>query len=40
MSMKEKIKKAPDTDGESMYEIERKTQEAYRKGDLDMLDSL
>ena len=38
--MKDKRKKAPDTDGESIYEIERKTQEAYRKGDLDMLDSL
>jgi uncharacterized protein YbaP (TraB family) len=38
--MKDKRKKAPDTDGESMFEIERKTQEAYRKGDLDMLDSL
>ncbi|HEV9034997.1 MAG TPA: TraB/GumN family protein [Puia sp.] len=38
--MKDKRKKAPDTDGESMFEIERKTQEAYRKGDLDLLDSL
>jgi uncharacterized protein YbaP (TraB family) len=38
--MKDRKKKAPDTDGESAYEIERKTQEAYRKGDLDMLDSL
>ena len=38
--MKDKRKKAPDTDGESVYEIERKTQEAYRKGDLDLLDSL
>jgi len=38
--MKDRKKKAPDTDGESAYEIERKTQEAYRKGDLDLLDSL
>jgi uncharacterized protein YbaP (TraB family) len=38
--MKDKKKKAPDTDGESAFEIERKTQEAYRKGDLDLLDSL
>lgn len=38
--MKDKKKKAPDTDGESAYEIERKTQDAYRKGDLDLLDSL
>lgn len=38
--MKDKRKKSPDTDGESMFEIERKTQEAYRKGDLDLLDSL
>lgn len=38
--MKDKKKKSFDTDGESMYEIEKKTQDAYRKGDLDMLDSL
>jgi len=38
--MKDRKKKAPDTDGESAFEIERKTQEAYRKGDLDLLDSL
>src|SRR5450631_289717 len=38
--MKEKKKKKPDMDGESMSEIEKKTQDAYRKGDLDMLDSL
>src|SRR3984885_12394351 len=38
--MKDKKKRPPDTDGESAYEIERKTQEAYRKGDLDLLDSL
>jgi uncharacterized protein YbaP (TraB family) len=38
--MKDKKKKAPDTDGQSAADIERRTQEAYRKGDLDMLDSL
>ena len=38
--MKDKKKRAPDTDGESAFEIERKTQEAYRRGDLDLLDSL
>ena len=38
--MKDKKKKASDTDNESPYEIEKKTQDAYRKGDLDMLDSL
>jgi len=38
--MKDRKKKAPDTDGASAYDIERKTQEAYRKGDLDLLDSL
>ncbi len=38
--MKDKKKKAPDTDGQSATEIERKTQEAYRQGDLDLLDSL
>ena len=38
--MKDKKKKTTDNDGESIYDIERKTQEAYRKGDLDMLDSL
>lgn len=38
--MKDKKKKAPDMDGESAFDIEKKTQEAYRKGDLDMLDSL
>src|SRR6201994_257044 len=32
--MKDKKKKiSPDNDGESAFEIERKTQEAYRKGD-------
>ena len=38
--MKDRKKKTFDNNGESMYEIERKTQEAYRKGDLDLLDSL
>src|SRR5580692_845730 len=38
--MKDKKKHAPDTEGESAFDIERKTQEAYRKGDLDLLDSL
>src|SRR5258708_5882092 len=37
--MKDKKKKASDTDGESAFDIEKKTQDAYRKGDLDMLDS-
>jgi uncharacterized protein YbaP (TraB family) len=38
--MKDKKRKEPDTDGETVFEIEKKTQDAYRKGDLDMLDSL
>jgi uncharacterized protein YbaP (TraB family) len=38
--MKDRKKKAPDMDGESPADIERKTQEAYRQGDLDLLDSL
>ncbi len=38
--MKDRKKKAPDMDGESAFDIERKTQEAYRQGDLDLLDSL
>ncbi len=38
--MKDKKKKPPETDGGSAYDLERKTQEAYRKGDLDLLDSL
>lgn len=37
---REKKKKPIDTDGESMYDIEQKAQDAYRKGDLDLLDSL
>src|SRR5580765_3548955 len=38
--MKDKKKRAPDMEGESTFDIAKKTQEAYRKGDLDMLDSL
>jgi uncharacterized protein YbaP (TraB family) len=38
--MRDRRRKNIDIDGESAYELERKTQEAYRKGDLDMLDSL
>jgi uncharacterized protein YbaP (TraB family) len=38
--MKDRKKKAPDMDGETAFDIERKTQEAYRQGDLDLLDSL
>lgn len=37
---KEKKKKRFDGDGESMYDIDKKIQEAYRRGDLDLLDSL
>lgn len=37
---KEKKKKKVDTDGESFYEIQKKIQDAYRNGDLDLLDSL
>lgn len=37
---KEKKKKTLDLDVESMYNISEKTQEAYRRGDLDLLDSL
>lgn len=39
-SVKEKNNKTKDTDGESIYEIQKKIKEAYRKGDLDALDSL
>ena len=38
--LKERRKKVMRQDGESIYEMERKSQEAYRQGDLDMLDSL
>ncbi len=37
---KEKKKKSFDSDGESRYEIFEKTQDAYRRGDLDLMDSL
>lgn len=37
---REKNKKRPDTDGVSLGDIQKKIQEAYRRGDLDMLDSL
>src|SRR4030095_13789387 len=37
---KEKNKKMPDTDGESDYDVDKKRQDAYRRGDLDLLDSL
>jgi uncharacterized protein YbaP (TraB family) len=38
--MKDKKRKSSDADGEGVYSLEKKTQDAYRKGDLDMLDSL
>lgn len=37
---KEKDRKTIDTDGESMGEINEKMEDAYRSGDLDLLDSL
>ncbi len=37
---KEKKKKTIDTDGESYYDIQNKIQDAYRRGDLDLMDSL
>lgn len=37
---KEKKKKSLDFGGESMFDIEQKLQDAYRTGDLDLLDSL
>lgn len=37
---REKKKKTIDTDGESRYDIMEKTQDAYRRGDLDLMDSL
>lgn len=37
---KEKKRKKNDTEGESRYDILEKTQDAYRRGDLDMMDSL
>jgi uncharacterized protein YbaP (TraB family) len=38
--MKDRKRNPPDMEGETAYDLERKTQEAYRQGDLDMLDSL
>ena len=38
--MKDKKKRKYDSEGEGVYYLEKKTQDAYRKGDLDMLDSL
>ena len=37
---KEKTRKTIDTDGESHYDILEKTQDAYRRGNLDLMDSL
>ena len=37
---KEKKRKTADIDGESRYDIFEKTQDAYRRGDLDLMDSL
>ncbi len=37
---KEKKRKVIDTDGESYAEIQRKIEDAYRRGDLDLMDSL
>ena len=37
---KEKKRRSVDTDGESRYDILEKTQDAYRRGDLDLMDSL
>ena len=37
---KEKKRKSFDSDGESRYDILDKTQDAYRRGDLDLMDSL
>ncbi|MDP4244310.1 MAG: TraB/GumN family protein [Bacteroidota bacterium] len=38
--MKDRDKRHRNMDGESMFDVERKSQVAYRTGDLDMLDSL
>lgn len=38
--MKDRKRKAPDMEGETAFDLERKTQEAYRQGNLDLLDSL
>jgi uncharacterized protein YbaP (TraB family) len=34
------IRRRTDTDGESLYDIQKKIQQAYRNGDLDLMDSL
>lgn len=38
--MKEKKKKKTNTNDENYYELDRKIQDAYKKGDLDLMDSL
>ncbi|PWT72659.1 MAG: hypothetical protein C5B59_15285 [Bacteroidetes bacterium] len=38
--MKDRKRKSGVYDGEFMYQLEKKAQDAYRKGDLDLLDSL
>jgi uncharacterized protein YbaP (TraB family) len=38
--MKDKKRRNYDAEGEGVYSLEKKTQDAYRKGDLDLLDSL
>jgi uncharacterized protein YbaP (TraB family) len=40
MMKEKKHKPFYNTDGESPYDLEKKTEDAYRRGDLDMLDSL
>lgn len=37
---KDKSKRRSDSDGESFYDIQKKIQQAYRNGDLDLMDSL
>ncbi len=37
---REKTRRTINTNGESMFDLDKKMQEAYRKGDLDMMDSL
>lgn len=37
---KDKNKRRLDNDGESIYDIQKKIQQAYRNGDLDLMDSL
>jgi uncharacterized protein YbaP (TraB family) len=40
MMKEKKPRRLFNTDGESAYDLEKKTEDAYRRGDLDMLDSL